>query len=499
MIEHKDGGRQRVFVAGLCHETSAFSPIPTTRNSFERFDYHRPRNGQPDRHSRALNGYGAFVRSAAKAGYEVYASTYTFAQPSARTSRAGYESLRDEILGDLELAGDVCMVLYFLHGAQMAEGLDDCEGDLLSRTRQIVGDDCFIGALLDLHANVSAEMVEQASALVACRNYPHTDFDDRAEHLFEVGRMVVENKAAPESHLLRVPMFGMFYTTEPLMTAANQAAAELQDQAGVLSVSLIHGFTWANTPDTGAGVIAITDGDRDIQEDLLALGQSFFRARQETLGMRRSIGQILDEIEAAPESDRPFVIADCCDNPGGGAGGDSTFILEAILDRGLSGFALGLLWDPLAVEFASDAGVGSRLELRIGGKTGPAAGLPLDVTAEVVAIHDDLSQVGIGYRAPMGRCAVLDISGNSVILNTVRGQVFSTSCFTDCGVDLNGQRALVVKSTQHFFDQFGPIARKVYYCETPGPLSLTPDARVLNRIRRPAWPLDEVDFPGTPG
>ena len=496
MDSHKNAKKRRVFVAGLCHETSAFSPVPTSRKSFESFDFHRPTNGAPDNHSRALNGYGAFVRRAEEAGYEVYASTYTWAQPSARTVKKDYESLRDEILDDLERQDGVVMVLYFLHGAQMAEGYDDCEGDMLARTRGIVGDACFVGALLDLHANVSQQMLESASALVACRNYPHTDFDERAEHLFDVGVATVINGARPVTSFLRVPMFGMFYTTEPLVASANAAAERLQSEPGVLSVSLVHGFTWGNTEDAGAGVLAITDGKKDdIGQSMREIGETFFAARHETASLRMSIEEILDEIERTGDGHEPYVIADCCDNPGGGAGCDSTFILQAVLERGLQGFAMGLLWDPVAVEFASDAGVGATLSLRIGGKTGPQAGQPLDVSARVLGVYEGLSQHGIGYDAPMGRCVVLEVAGITIIINTVRGQVFSTSCFADCGVEPGEQRAVVVKSTQHFFDQFNPIARKIYYCETPGPLSiLAPDPVALDRIRRPIWPLDDIRF-----
>ena len=497
MNDHKNAKKRCVFVAGLSHETSASSPIPTTRRSFESFDYYRPVEGRPDEHCRTLTGYGSFVRCAEKAGLDIYASTYTWAQPSARTVRKDYESLRDEILQDLKSCDDVAMVLYFLHGSQMAQGYDDCEGDLLARTREVVGDDCFVGALLDLHTNVSTTMLESASALVACRNYPHTDFDERAEHLFDVGCDVIGGKSNPVSHFLRVPMFGMFYTTQPLMFGANEAAENLQQHPGVLSVSLTHGFTWSNTPDTGAGVVVVTDGENVVVDDAMNdLARLFFEARSESTSLRQSIGEILDEIEQSSPApaDKPFVIADCCDNPGGGAGCDSTFILDEILNRKLSGFTIGLLWDPLAVEFASDAGVGATLDIRIGGKTGPSAGNPLDVSGTVLGIYDGLSQHGLGFDHPMGRCVALDVAGNTVVLNTVRGQVFSPTCFTDCGVVLSTQRGVVVKSTQHFYDQFYSIAKKIFYCETPGSLSLSPDPEKVDRIRRPIWPLDDIAF-----
>jgi microcystin degradation protein MlrC len=302
--------------------------------------------------------------------------------------------------------------------------------------------------------------------------------------------------------LQRLPMVGLFYTTEPMMAAANAAALDLEQRDGVLSVSLIHGFMWADMPEMGAGVLVIVDGNciDDLEFDLSAevgkVAAAFFGARGETRALRQSVGAILDRIETAvPDpANRPFVVADTDDNAGGGAGSDSTFILEAVLARGLRGYALALLWDPIVVEFATIAGVGTTFKLRLGGKTGPQAGRPLDVVATVLAIRCNLTQFGIGFSAPMGTVAALEIAGNIVIVNDVRGQVFSPTCFTDLGVELSRQRAIIVKSTQHFHDQFEPLAREILYCETAGSLSLVVDPASYRHLRRPIWPVDDVVF-----
>lgn len=487
----------KVFVAGLLHETSSFSPITTSRRSFEDFDYYRPANGLADERSKTPTGYGAFIRAAQAAGHDVYASTFTFGQPSGPCNRADYEDLRDEILGDLERAGPFDMAFFFLHGAQMAQGYDDCEGDLLARARRIVGPDRFIGVLLDLHANVTQEMIENASVIAACRNYPHTDFDARAEHVFRLGERVMAGGAKPVTRYLPLPMMGMFYTTEPKMAAANDAAQALEDRSGVLSVSLIHGFAWSDMPSAGAGVLIATDGLRnDLEDDLRALSRTFFDAREETVSKLRSIDDVLTRVEKAgpDKAGRPFVIADACDNAGGGAGSDSNFILAEILRRGLRGFAIGLLWDPIAVDMAEGAGAGAEFNLRLGGKTGPRAGQPLDVVARVAALRKDLYQTGIGFHVPLGRVAALEIAGNMVVVCTVRGQIFSPTCFTDIGVMPNANRALVVKSSQHFYEQFAPLAREVLYCNTPGSLTLTFDPADYRKLRRPIWPIDAVSI-----
>ena len=484
----------RVFVAGFCHESMSKSPIPTTRQSFESFDYHRPEGGVPDADSRSLNGYGVFITLAEADGHDVYASSYSFAQPSAPMTRADYEDMRDEILDDLAKHGPFDMAFFFLHGAQLVEDLDDPEGDILDRARTIVGPDVFIGAELDLHANVTDTMVDATSVLLACKHYPHIDFNERAADLYRLGVAAAKGEVRPINRFERIPMIGMHYTTLPAMEAANAAAQAVEDRDDVLSVSLIHGFPWADLPAPTAGVLVVTDGDsKRVDDDIRLLSKKFFDAREETRSQRMSISATLDRVEAAAGGDgKPFVIADACDNPGGGTGCDSTFILEQILERGLTGYVAGLIWDPIAVRFAGDVGVGGSFALRLGGKTGPQAGRPLDVYAKVIAYRDNMSQKGLGYTHPIGSAVALEFNGNIAVACTVRGQVFSPSCFTDLGIRLEDHRAFVVKSSQHFYAQFEPHAREIIYCDTPGGLSLDIRAENYTDLQRPVWPLDDV-------
>ncbi|MEI6719165.1 MAG: M81 family metallopeptidase [Betaproteobacteria bacterium] len=485
----------RVFVAGLMHETCSFSPIPTSRSSFERGFFHRAEGGVPDERCKTFLMYGELVSQALKAGHQVVASTCAFAEPSGPCARVDYESLRDEILSDLRAAMPVDMVLYALHGAQMAQGYDDCEGDLLARTRAIVGVSTFVGVELDLHANVTSMMVQTADVLLACKNYPHTDFNEQAIHLFQLGERAARREISPVTHFERVPMLGFFYTTEPRLAALNGNAAGYEGQDGILSVSLIHGFPWADTSATGAGVLVVSDEKRNLASQLArSLAERFFEVREETRSKYHSIDESLARVENAPleSSARPFVIADLSDNAGGGAGSDATFILKAVLERKLSGFGFAMFWDPVVASLAADAGAGAEIRIRLGGKTGPWAGVPLDVDARVISIRSDATQSGIGFRNELGLTVALDVEGNVVVVNSNRQQVFSPDCFTQLGIDVRTLRAAVVKSTQHFHAAFAPFAREIIYCETPGLLGVRFNASNYQKLQRPIWPIDEI-------
>jgi microcystin degradation protein MlrC len=484
----------KIFAAALMTETNGFSAIPCARASFDNAMFLRPEPSgpQPDPATYEQFGYRVFLRLARERGYEAAASLHAFAEPAAPCHAQDYEALRDEILGDLARAMPVDMVFLMLHGAMMAQGYDDCEGDILARVRAIVGPDVFIGVELDLHGNVSAKMASAADAMLACLLYPHTDFDERAERLFAIGERFVRGEIRAANHIQRVPILGLSYTTLPRMAAVVDALRAIEQQDGIHAVSLMHGFPWADHSDVGAAVVIVAEpGHADVPDLARALGRAFFAVRDETRALRQPIDTLLDTIDASADPG-PFVIADVADNAGGGAGADSTFLLRRLIERGVQDAALAMIWDPIAVDFAYAAGIGNRLALRLGGKTGPTAGLPIDGEATVIALADAIEQEDPagGLMFPIGRAALLRFDGVLVVVNSLRQQVYDPKCFTALGVDLAALRVVVVKSTQHFHEYFAPLATRVFYCETPGALTLDFDPKNYARLRRPVWPID---------
>ena len=192
----------------------------------------------------------------------------------------------------------------------------------------------------------------------------------------------------------------------------------------------------------------------------------------------------------------PVVLADRADNAGGGASSDSTFVLRELLRRGATDTALAMLWDPVAVRMCHDAGVGARLALRIGGKCGPLSGDPLDVVAEVTSTRTDAVQAifGLGEPAhPIGRSAAIRVEGVDVVITAVREQVFSRHVFSEHGIDPLRRKVLVVKSTQHFMNDFAKFAAQVVRCDGPGTLTADLSTLPYTRARRPILGADPVD------
>jgi microcystin degradation protein MlrC len=488
-----------IYLAALAHETNSFSPLPTTLRSFEEGILVRPGMDAAARaKAHDFPGYGFLIEVARERGDRVSAGLCAWAQPGGPVSRAVYEDLRQELLAGLREAGPVDAVVLVLHGAMIAHGYPDCEGDLLACVRAQVGPGVPVGALLDLHATVTPRMVASGAVLVACKEYPHTDYRERTRELHAILARMAAGGLRPATLLRPVPMLGLFGTGEAPMRALLARVWAWEAEPGILSISLIHGFPWSDTSHTGAAVLVVHEDGAAPAARAGAIAElaaeRFFALRE--LG-RRSMLPVEAALDAAlaPRADGGLVVlADSSDNPGGGAACDSTFILRALVERGAHGVALGMLWDPLAVQIAGDAGVGAEIALRIGGKVGPASGDPLDVRALVTAVRADARQHGLAgkYTEALGPAVALRIGGIDVVVNSIRQQVFSPECFTELGIDLAARRLVVVKSTRHFRACFDPIAADTLICDAPGSLNSELARLPYVHLGRPIWPLDEL-------
>ena len=326
-----------------------------------------------------MGGFGGpfnvFRQRCRERGWDYIFSLYAFAQPAGATVRAVYEDLRDELLEALKAALPVDIVLLPLHGAMVAQGYDDCETDIVRRAREIVGPDVKIGVELDLHCDVTQELIDDADAVVIFKEYPHTDINERAEELFSIIADAAEGKVKPTMALYDCRMIGLFLTPYEPMRGFVDAMMAREKAPGLLSLSLAHCFPWADVPTCGARMLAVTDDDPALAAEVAReFGRRFFALRHELAPKSLSLDDALDRALALERG--PVVVADQADNAGGGAPSDSTFVLRALLERGVTEAALGMVWDPIAVKVAMSAGEGAQLDLRLGGKMGPMSGDP---------------------------------------------------------------------------------------------------------------------------
>ena len=489
----------KIFIACLGTETNTFSPIPTGLENFrETTLFH----GDATQHAPDLFTAPLHVwrRNGELEQATVVESLAAFAQPAGITVRQVYEDLRDELLSDLKAALPVDMVLLSMHGAMVADGYDDCEGDLLSRCREVVGPDTVIGGELDLHCSITPAMCAAADALVTFKEYPHIDPADRAEELYAICRDKGAGRTDPVMAVHDCRMVSMWRTPDEPMKSfvARMQACEGRD--GILSVSFAHGFPWGDVAEATAKIVVIADGDGAKAERLAQqLGREIFDLRHETTPLLTPYKEALAHASAASVASAaasgPVVVADTADNAGGGAPSDSTFLLREILDRGLKDVLTGLYWDPMAIRHCREAGEGARLDLRIGGKCCPQSGMPVDLKVTVEKIIEGAHQTFGDVRSGMGTAVWLKVDGNlNLILNSVRTQTFNPDAYTQFGIDLSAMKIIVVKSSQHFYAGFAPLAARVIYTSSPGTLNSDFANLPYEKLSAPYWPRVEDPF-----
>jgi microcystin degradation protein MlrC len=480
----------RIFAASLATETNSFSPVPTSRESFEQTLYFKP-GEHPDRGTLCTGPLYAARRRAKQEGFELIEGSCFWAEPSAPVTKAGYESMRDEILGQLCTAMPVEGVLLGLHGAMVAHGCDDCEGDLITRVREIVGRQAIIGVEQDPHCHLTEQRMRGADIMILFKEYPHIDFMERAEELVTLTLKAIRGEIRPVMSLYDCRMIDVFPTTREPGRAFVDEIKSLEGRDGVLSISLGHGFWMGDVPEQGTRVLVVTDNAK-AKGDALAtsLGEEVRGKRGAWYPPYLSIDGAIDAAYAEPRG--PVVVADPTDNAGGGAASDNTNIIHRLIERRMTDAAVGPVWDPVAVAFCHAAGLGTTLPLRFGGKAAASSGPPVDAEATVIGLARDGHQMFGSARVPFGDGAGIRVGGIEVALIARRTQAFGTEIFSSLGIDLATKRYVGVKSTNHFHAAYAPIAAKVLYCDGEGPSPLDARKYPFARITRPMWPHDEL-------
>ncbi|HTN63836.1 MAG TPA: M81 family metallopeptidase, partial [Devosia sp.] len=367
----------RIFTAALATETNTFSPISIDKRAFEASLYARP-GEHPATPTLCTAPITVGREVCATEGWDLIEGSASWADPAGLINRATYEELRDEILEQLRAALPVDGVVLGLHGAMVAQGYDDPEGDFLSRIREIVGPDVLVCAELDPHSHLTARRVAAADFFVAFKEFPHVDFVDRARDLWAIAVRRLKGEIKPVMSVFDCRMIDVFPTSKQPMRGFvdNLLALEAAD-AQLLSISVIHGFMAADVPEMGTKMIVVTDNQK-AKGDALAeqLGRDLFAMRGTFMVKQIDEGAAVQQAMAA--SAGPVVIADVWDNPGGGTAGDATVILAELIARGARDVAVGTIWDPIAVQICFAAGEGAEIALRFGAKSAPETGDPID-------------------------------------------------------------------------------------------------------------------------
>lgn len=491
----------RVAIGRISHETNTFSPIPTTLESFV-----EGRSGVVDG-STVLShfhgtktGLGGFLEVGDAEHWEMIGTVAADATPSANVAASAHERLKNTLIERLRAGLPVDGVLLHLHGAMLAESAQDAEGDICRSVRQLIGPHVPLIVELDLHGNITAEFCSVVDAVFAYNTNPHIDAYERGlEAAHCLARILKGEMPRPSVHISKPPMLPPtinMRTAEGPMHDLLDRGQEWEASPTIVDVSVFGGFPYADFPEAGTSIVVtsldVETGERCARE----MGRYAWSIRHNFLkripNVEDAVSQAIELIATAPQ--KPVVLADVADNPGGGGSGDTTGLLHELVRRQVSGAAASI-WDPETVQQAIDVGVGNEGSFSIGGKAAPGAyGTPLEVHGHVAAISDGRfvgwGPVVRGQSVTCGPTVRIDVGGLKLVVTTTRHAANDRGYFQVAGVQPGREPMLVIKSRGHFRADFEPIAHSIIEVDAPG--AANPDLRrfTYQHVRRPIWPLD---------
>lgn len=475
---------KRVALAGFLHETNTFAPTKARMADFVQGGGYMPlaRGKAVLSQGRDINlGIGGAVQFGESAGWEMVPILWAGAIPSAHVSKDAYESISDEIVSGIAGADALDGVFIDLHGAMVAEHEYDGEGRLLKRLREVVGPHVPIAAALDLHGNITQDMVDAADVLVGFRTYPHVDMAETG-HRAAAQLDALMARGAPFAAAFRRLPFLVPIAWQSTRAQPGQRIYELvaeQEGGGVASTSFFFGFPAADFPGCGPTVICYGETQADADRAADAIEQAVLAAEPELAGETfEPEAGVNEAMRIARGASRPVVIADTQDNPGAGGDSNTTGMLRALVARGAQRAALGNMVDPRAAAAAHEAGQGAEIEIALGGFSGIAGDTPFEGRFTVEALSDGkLVAKGPFYGgAPldMGPSACLRIGDVRVVVTTNKAQMADREMYRFVGIEPEQQAILVNKSSVHFRADFDGIAETILTCTAPGPMPVSP-------------------------
>lgn len=497
-------GSLRVAVLGLHHESNTFAPVPA---SLERWLAGGVTEGDElvGRYSSSQATHAGFLEVMGRDGIECVPLVHADLNPMGPITEEAFEHLVGRMTAALADGGPWDVVLLALHGAAVAAHRRDADGEIIARVRATVGPDVVIGVALDMHANVSHRMIDHCDVLNAYLTNPHVDARERARQVAELALATARGEVRPVMQIEAPPLaIGILQqgTSDFPMRRLIERAAQHAGRHGVLSVSVIEGFPYADVPEMGMSFLAITNANVGLAAEIARdLAREAWNLREHFLGTAVDVDEALRQAALSP--DGPVVLLDVGDNVGGGSPADSTHVLAAAQRLGIRDLFHSLC-DPSAVEYCWEAGIGAEVSLDVGARTDDLHGAPVHIAGRVRHLDDGrFEDPGVthgGFRFfDAGRRALLDTNDGHLVLLTSR-PMGNTSLaeLTSAGLVPEDISVIVAKGVQSPRGAYEPIAAAMIQLSTPGCTSADLSALPYLHRRRPMFPF-EPDAPYAPG
>jgi len=496
--------KPRILFGGLFHETHTFLPEPTRWEDF------RVSAG-----TEILTKAGdesptdGFLGEAKAFGWEVVPTIDARAMPSGPVEDAAFERFWTEFEQRARpaLAAGVDAIFLVLHGAMATQSIEDVEGELLTRVRKLPGAATLpIFGVLDLHGNISARQCAHANGFVAYRKNPHTDAKAAAVRAARLLQRTLTTGRVPRMHWCRVPLVwappGTGTQTDPMLALTRLADQLEAADPAVWAYNVFGGFSFADTTETGVTLSLISDADLAAVRPHLEQGaQLAWSLREQAVVNYPPVDAVLAKIGPAPRG--PVLLVEPADNIGGGAPGDCTGVLRAMLAHRVSRGLIAIN-DPQAVVRLAEVAIGGTLRLAIGGRSWRQDPGPVELDLTLVSrsdghfqledVHSHMASMS-GTHIAMGPCAVVRHAGLTILLTSRKTPPFDLGQFRSQGVDPAAFDVIGIKAAVAHRQAYDPIAVASYFVDTPGPCSSNLASFSYRRLRHPVYPLDPLAAP----
>lgn len=514
------GGNLKLNVGfgGFIHETNTFS-LETNRTPDAEVLLH---DQIIDANYGKKTVIGGYQDAAERRGFKLLPTAYVRFIHGGLIHRDVYEHYRELILREVNRAGEFDGFLLALHGAMTAEEpYLDAEGEFLKTLRETIGTECPIVCTYDFHANMTDLMVSIAYP-VGYNTNPHIDGYERGIESAETLLRMMKGEIHPVTARKRVPIIGpnlgmSTWSHDPKVEAKlpmadlNRLREDVERIKGVLNATIYGGYSYSDIPEPGVSIVVSTDGDRKLAEDLSKkLARATWEIRDEFLEIRPTYPVDVAVKKAMEAEDTPVLLVDVGDDPGSACPADSPVILEALIRLGVSDAAVTIR-DPEAVEKAISTGIRKEIELEIGGKIDSRFYKPIKIRGRVKTIDDGIYMItgpthgGWGREVKRESWSEADVAVRAVIRTEKRIDIVLSKhttgkdrdFFKSIGVDPEGKRMIVVKSTQAHRASFDPIVKETIEVDSPGISTPSFHRLPYRNIKRPVWPMDR-DMSWTP-
>lgn len=482
----------KIGIAGFLHETNTFATDITTLAQFEQADAWPGLITGPQLFSDTQNmnlAISGFIDAMGPLQHTLVPLLWCSANPSGPVSQEAFDTIWAKLDALLDQSGPLDALFLDLHGAMVTQQYGDAEGVLLQRLRKKLGNAIAIVVALDFHANVSAAMVEHASGLLAYRSYPHVDMADTGRRAAQfLQRFLTSPPPAcafrqapyiipmPWQSTLAEPMASLMAetitetTSRTTATTTTTTKAQGSPKPDIWEAVITPGFPLADVADSGPAVTVYANTAQQANVEADRLYTLLMQAQDAFSGTLYCIDDAIN-YALVTHPHQTLILADTQDNPGGGAGGDTTDLLRALHDHNAQNACVGVVCDPDFATAACAAGTGQTITMALGGHCHiGAAGLhnTYTVMATGNGFFKGTGPFYKGCNMDLGPMARVRLGGIDIIVSSHKQQAADQAMFRHVGADPGQYRILVLKSSVHFRADFAALADEILVVEAPG-------------------------------